>query len=82
VRPDLVASRGDLVKAFEHLACLRLGEPALRQNHLELGDRLGAAGLARLYEQARYAPPEEPLPAADLAAARRDLCRLAGVATA
>jgi hypothetical protein len=38
--------------------------------------------LARLYERARYAPEAEPLTQQDLATARRDLCMLAGVATA
>jgi hypothetical protein len=41
--------------------------------------RRSAEQLALLYERARYAPPEEPLPEAALAAARRDLCLLAGV---
>jgi hypothetical protein len=44
--------------------------------------RYAAAQLAFLYEQARYAPPQEVLPGADLAAARRHLCFLAGVPTA
>ena len=35
-----------------------------------------------LYEQARYAPPEEALSDIDLAAARRNLCFLAGVSAA
>jgi hypothetical protein len=39
-----------------------------------------AAELAKLYEQARYAPPSDLLPESALAAARRDLCSLAGVA--
>ncbi len=93
VAPGAVATRGDLVAAFEHLAFLCLG-PAVRAcNHLDVADRLGeqsadaerrrAAGeLARLYEQARYAPDDEPLSETDLAAARRDLCLLAGVAIA
>src|SRR5205814_1099425 len=85
VRPERVASRGDLVRAFEYLACLLLGPKALTRHHLELGADLGAteaatparraaaARLARLYEQARYAPPDEPLPDGDLPGARRDL---------
>jgi hypothetical protein len=35
--------------------------------------------LAGLYEQARYAPPEQPLPPADIDTARDDLRLLAGV---
>jgi hypothetical protein len=38
--------------------------------------------LAALYEQARYAPPSDLLPDTALAAARRDLCLLAGVRAA
>jgi hypothetical protein len=41
--------------------------------------RRSAEELASLYERARYAPPDEPLPEAALATARRDLCLLAGV---
>ena len=41
-----------------------------------------AERLARLYEQAKYAPPEEPLTEAELADARGDLSYLAGVAAA
>src|SRR5262249_13268035 len=66
VRPERVASRGDLVRAFEHLACLRLGEDALHRHHLDLGERPGAEELARPYGQAPSAPPDEPLPPAEL----------------
>ena len=41
--------------------------------------RQAAGQLAALYERARYAPPGEPLPDDALAAARRDLCFLAGM---
>jgi hypothetical protein len=40
------------------------------------------AELASLYEQARYAPPSETLSESALAAARRDLCLLAGMTAA
>jgi hypothetical protein len=93
VRPGEVATRDDLVRAFEHLALLCLGPAARTCNHLELATRLAdrpstdpdgqrdAAGhLATLYERARYSPGEEPLTRDDLAAARRELCFLAGVA--
>jgi len=92
VRPEDVASRGDLVRAFEYLACLLLGPKALTRHHLELAAELGdtagterraaARRLAGLYEQARYAPPAEPLADAELADARHDLAALAGVARA
>lgn len=88
VRPGEVATRQDLVRAFEYLALLRIGQAAESRNHLDLAARLGedqerqaaAERLAGLYEQARYAPPEELLPEEDLATARRDLTFLAGVA--
>jgi hypothetical protein len=90
VQPAAVATRADLVRAFDYLALLCLGPAARAWNHLEIAARLGedarsaprrdaASRLALLYEQARYAPPEDPLPDADLAAARRHLCLLAGV---
>jgi hypothetical protein len=93
VAPDRVATRAELVRAFEYLALLLLGPAARARHHLDLGEQIGAQPdmdperrqqaaehLARLYEQARYAPADEPLPPADLAAARRELCYLAGVA--
>lgn len=93
VRPGDVASRADLVRAFDYLALLRLGRVARAWNHREIAARLGddarsaerrdaADRLALLYEQARYAPPSDPLPDAALAAARRHLCLLAGVPAA
>jgi hypothetical protein len=93
VAPATVATRRDLVAAFEYLALLCLGPAARACNHLDLAARLGgqtpdaerrrAAGeLAHLYEQARYAPDDDLLSPDDLAAARRDLCLLAGVAAA
>jgi hypothetical protein len=101
VSPAGVTTREDLVRAFDYLALLCLGQTARTWNHLEIAARLGdeapraarmaaaaeerrgaAARLALLYEQARYAPPAEPLPDADLAAARRHLCLLAGVPAA
>jgi hypothetical protein len=87
VNPHHLASRGDLVKAFEYLACLLLGPQALTANHLDLVERIAAnrpaaarqaAGeLGHLYEQARYAAPDDPLPDGDLAMARRHLLLLA-----
>jgi hypothetical protein len=91
VRPEAVRTRDELVRAFEYLALLLLGPAARSRNHREIAAGLGehsmaheaaAERLAGLYEQARYAPPHDPLPDADLAAARADLCLLAGVAAA
>jgi hypothetical protein len=92
VHPGRIASRADLVQAFEHLSLLRLGPSVVTWNHLALAEGLAgtrpaaahsreaAHELAALYEQARYAPEDGPLSAEALAAARRDLCLLAGVA--
>jgi hypothetical protein len=90
VRPEAVRTRDELVRAFEYLALLLLGPAARSRNHVEIAANLGmdagrraaAERLAGLYEQARYAPPDEVLPDADLAAARADLSLLARVAAA
>jgi hypothetical protein len=91
VLPEVVATRQQLVVAFEYLACWLLGPDAQHWHHRELAARLGdtpgttgsdrhaaADRLADLYERARYSPDAEPLPDGDLASARRDLCLLAG----
>ena len=91
VQPKDVATRGDLVRAFEFLALRCLGLDAKHRHHLDLANRLGgpsrpaseprrlaADHLAHLYELARYAPGDEPLAEAELAAARRDLSLLTG----
>jgi hypothetical protein len=91
VAPGAVATRHDLVRAFEHLALLCFGPGALHCHHLELARRLedeanddrcrqAARELGRLYEHARYAPDGDPLAAEELVAARADLSLLAGVA--
>jgi hypothetical protein len=91
VRPGDVTTRADLVRAFEYLALLLLGPAARTCHHLELAQRMGqrpaldadrqreaAVDLARVYEQARYTPADEPLPEDVLSRARRELCYLAG----
>ena len=84
-----MSTRQDLIRAFEHLAYLLLGRLARSLNHRDVAARLGrldgagaaaADRLARLYEQARYAPPDEVLPLHELTAARGDLAALAGAA--
>jgi hypothetical protein len=104
VSPGAVATRQDLVLAFDYLALLLFGPAARVWNHraiaaklsrqstvgsqqssaadCQLPTELAAARLANLYEQARYAPPDEPLPERELEAARRDLYLLAGVTSA
>ncbi len=93
VNPARVSTKAELVRAFEYLALLLLGPEARTRNHHEIAGGLVAAAdsgdkgaaaveLAVLYEQARYAPGDEPFADAEIAAARRNLCLLAGVAAA
>jgi hypothetical protein len=98
VAPCAVSTRGELVRAFEYLALLCLGPAARTRHHLELAEQIGGQGgedpaqqqarqaaarhLASLYEQARYAPDDQPLPAEEMARARRELEALAGVSPA
>jgi hypothetical protein len=71
VAPSRVATRGDLIRAFEYLALRLLGPAARTCHHHDLAQRLGRVGeaelpqrgeaakqLAELYEQARYAPEQ------------------------
>jgi hypothetical protein len=86
--PGEVSTRQQLIQAFEHLALVVLGPGARTTNHRDIANELGATParthaadeLATLYERARYDPVEGELPDADLVAARRDLCFLAGMA--
>jgi hypothetical protein len=91
VRPERVASRLELIWAFEYLALRDLGPAARSRNHRALAVGLGgpdeprrqaAAELSALYEQARYTPGDAPLGAEAVASARRALCLLAGVSAA
>jgi hypothetical protein len=94
VQPALVRTREELVRAFEYLSLLRLGQPARNWNHRHIAGRLGdvkslpagrveaAERLAALYEHARYAPAADTMADAQMETARRDLCFLAGVAGA
>jgi hypothetical protein len=86
--PRTVTSREALVRAFDYLSVLTLGAEARQYNHVtiagELRRRVPAADdvadeLGRHYALARYTPPGDPIPEADIAAARAALCRLAGV---
>jgi len=92
--PSQVATRQDLIRAFEYVSLLLLGPAARSWNHRAIAKRLSdeadtatdrrraAEHLANLYEKARYAPPADLLPDAEVLDARRDLCLLAGVAQA
>jgi hypothetical protein len=94
VSPGAIATRQDLVRAFEYLALLCLGPRASTCHHRELAGRLVEQDadnptrrqsielLAWLYEQARYAPADEALSQEELTDARHALCYLAGVTAA
>lgn len=66
VDPRAVATRDDLIRAFEYLALLRLGPQAQHWHHRQVAERLAATSgdpeavtlLAELYERARYAPDD------------------------
>jgi hypothetical protein len=83
--PARVASREELIRAFEYLSLLRCGEPARTWHHRAIAERLGgteaerraaAERLATLYEHARYTPVTGGEP--DWSAAREPLTLLAG----
>ncbi len=88
IDPRDVKDRESLVRAFEYLSVYICGDGARVWNHVTIAEAIrenvpGAAGiadpLARLYAVARYTPTREPISPADIAEARRHLCRLAGV---
>ena len=68
VRPSQVSTRRDLIRAFEHLAYLLLGQPARSLNHLDVADRLGGDDDGRA---ACRRPPGPSLRAGALRAAGR-----------
>lgn len=88
VDPRTIASREELVRAFEYLSILLCGDAARVWNHLTIARALRkqipssdliADELAKLYELARYTPADEAMSPGSLADARRCLCHLAGV---
>ena len=88
VDPRRLLTREDVTRAFEYLSVLVCGPAAKTWTHntiaralLDLVDTRPEAAvmLARLYELARYTPADEPLTTAELAEARRLVCRLAGL---
>ncbi|MCI0640435.1 MAG: hypothetical protein L0Y72_07275 [Gemmataceae bacterium] len=93
VDPARVATRGQLIQAFEYLSLRNLGLEARTWNHRAIAQGLqeaargnnqehAAAVLGALYEEARYTHGAEALTDADQAAARRHLCLLAGATQA
>jgi hypothetical protein len=83
VDPARIVTRAELIRAFEYLARLRLGDDVKSWNHHAVARGLGketvtgAAGeLAQLYELARYTAGDEPLAPSAQTAARRCLAAL------
>ncbi|MCI0377044.1 MAG: hypothetical protein L0215_05535 [Gemmataceae bacterium] len=90
VDPARVATRGQLILAFEYLSLRSLGLEVRSWNHRAIaqslqeaargaGLKLAATTLGALYEEARYTHGAETLTDAAQAAARQHLCLLAGV---
>jgi len=89
VDPKKVATREDVVKAFEHLSLAKIGLPAVHWHHRQIANVLGGQAperkeavdqLAGLYEKARYTPAQEHFTEAEIAAARTRLCQITEVA--
>ena len=83
-----VRTREQLVAAFDTVSLDQIGDDARAWNHRVIADQIGdarpavaepAAELGRMYEVARYAPPDEDLPPTDYVEARKDLSVIAGV---
>ncbi|MFN4259306.1 MAG: DUF4129 domain-containing protein [Gemmataceae bacterium] len=88
VAPAELASRTDVVRAFEYLSLARCGLIVRTWNHRQIAAQLAgtaasqrqaAQELAELYEQARYAPDEDELSDEQLRQARRHVCLLTEV---
>ena len=84
-----LATREDVILAFEYLSVTKCGSEARNWHHNEIAEKMAqladsdaASGLARLYEKARYAPSNELFTDADLAAARLNVRALSGEASA
>lgn len=91
IDPARVASREDVVRAFDHLSVARCGQQAEHWNHQQVAGHLvdqqpklttDIGRLAGLYEKARYAPTQVPFNDQDVAEARSRLCVVAGVTSA
>jgi hypothetical protein len=90
VNPATVATRAELVEAFDYLAILVLGSPARSWHHRAIARALAerdaslagtADQLAVLYEQARYTDGADELPTAERDDARVALTRFAEAAS-
>jgi hypothetical protein len=88
VDPRSITDRDGLVRAFEYLSVMLHGTAARTWNHRTIAEAflrnvpnaaVGADELAEAYAVARYTPADQPMTAEQVAAARRHLCRIAGV---
>jgi len=88
IHPKQIRTGKELIEAFDHLALRTSGKPARHWHHHAVAKQMGAEDqlrqataqrLAGVYEQARYAPPNEPLVETQIDIARKDICTLAGV---
>jgi hypothetical protein len=86
VLPEAVATRADLVRAFDYLALWTLGLAVASWNHHAVSRRWSeksptcaetAHVLARLYEQARYSPGADILSESERDLARQSLLQIA-----
>jgi len=90
IDPSQVSSRDDFLRAFEQLALVKIGPEARTWNHVAASHDLETATgqaeacrrLGRLYEAARYSPPEAPLSEGERDEARRLLTVAAGATAA
>ncbi len=89
VRPDRIATRAELVLAFDYLARLTLGLPAMFWNHRAIASQWSAkmpavmssaTVLAELYELARYTQGDAALTEAEIVQARTALSQIAEAA--
>ncbi len=88
IRPEAVATRADLVRAFDYLALWTLGLAVASWNHHAVARRwreqapgcaATAQALALLYEQARYTAGADALTETERVLARRSLLQIAEV---
>jgi hypothetical protein len=91
IDPLTIATRQDVVRAFESLSLSKCGQEAVNWHHRQIATAIGSKEpghqqavdqLAVLYEKARYAPANEQFSETDIAAARVQVCQIAGVPTA
>jgi hypothetical protein len=91
VEPHAVATREDVVKAFDFLSLAKCGDEAVNWHHRQIARQLSdkepdkdeaVVRLTGLYEKARYAPASDLFSDTEIAEARARLCQIAGAPTA